>query len=1010
VVYFGTRNWYIWGYSWGIYGGSIATEIVSIGEWIQSRRNAMGLTRADLARKVGCAEVTIKKIERDERRPSGQIAQLLAEHLLIPDIQREKFLQMCRGAYVAAPGQQANELRTPPYLQQGEFPSQEPYHFVKRNRELDQLKSYLEQIRRGDGLPVFILGDAGSGKTTLMAEFARQAQEWIPDLLVACGQCNAQSGAGDPYRPFRDILAMLTGDTDVGRIILGANRQQALRAWYAVPDMVRTINTYGSHLINLFLPAAPVVDRIAPYLAGPADWLERFQELSQHSDRSMLAQDLVLEEITEVLKTLSTHYPLLIILDDLQWVDDASKNLLYHLGRRLAGSRILLLGAYRLDEGNFGQPLGLNGISESNPLPPLVLELSRFYGEIMIDLNRIEPSEGRAFIDALIDSEPNHLDRSFRENLFRYTQGQPLFTVEMLRNMQENQSLVLDNLGAWTINKATMSYQLPARIEAVIAQRLEKLPKHLHELLNTASVEGDLFTVEIISAILGRNPNQALQYLSRELEGQYRLVQEQGEYRLGSHQLNRFRFRHKLFQEYLYEKLGGAEKRQLHRAIAEELERILLAVPERHQTTISGGLDVIGSAMVQHFLVSETFDKVAIYAFKMGKIARDRFAMREAITYFDQAIQALDRLAEENPGDEWHTQMYEAILSWVEAAYKFTPYEEQLSRLARAEAIARNTQDKERLIQVLHSTANVYLARGMWTRAGPALTECLELSEQLGNEQLSVQPVFFKALMTTFVDPGMSLDWINRALSLSRKYDDIKIKALSFALEGQVLAQLGDFDKSEEAIREAQDTASHLGSPLTDSDVNLLAAWACLSMGQPERALSLGQRSVEESIATDNMDCLCSGLVCIGYSNLDLQRIPDATAAFKEGITRSQVSGAITHKLNGQAGMSMAQFLSGKTEAIADLEQIVGEMHSCMNEVGAANANYLLGVCLSQIGDYQRAETFLNEAINYYRQANMRPYLAKALFSLSSLLENNDHHKEAQLRLTEADEVMRTIQ
>ena len=983
------------------------TEFVSIGEWIHRRRNAMGMTRADLARRVGCAEVTIKKIERDERKPSGQIAELLAEHLAIPDLQREKFLQMCRGSHVTAPGLRVNELRIPPYLQQGEFPSQKPYHFVKRNRELGQLKSYLEQTQRGDGLPVFILGDAGSGKTTLMAEFARQAQEWIPDLLVACGQCNAQSGVGDPYRPFRDILAMLTGDMDVGRIILGANRHQALRTWYAVPEMVRTITTYGSHLINLFLPAVPLVDRIAPYLAGPADWLERFQELSQRSDRSLLAQDLVLEEMTQVLKTLSTHYPLIIIFDDLQWVDDASKNLLYHLGRRLAGSRILLLGAYRLDEANIGQPVGPDGIGESSPMPPLVLELSRFYGEIMIDLNRIEPSEGRAFIDALVDSEPNHIDRNFRENLYRFTQGQPLFTVEMLRNMKENQSLVLDDTGAWIVNKEVRSYQLPARIEAVIAQRLEKLPNHLRELLNTASVEGDIFTAEIISAILSRDANLALQNLSRALEGQYRLVQEQGEYRLGLNQLSRFRFRHKLFQEYLYGKLGQAERRHLHRAVAEEFERLLLEAPDKHQATISGGLDVIGASMVHHFWVSETFDKVAIYAAQMGKISRDRFAMREAITYFDQAIQALDHQAEENRADGLNIQIYESILSWVEAAYKFTPYEEQLSRLARAEAIARNIQDKARLIRVLHSTANVYLARGLWTRAGPALTECLELSEQLGNEQLSVQPVFFKALMTTFVDPGMSLDWINRALSLSRKYDDMTIKALSFALEGQVLAQLGDFAKSEEAIREAQETASRLGSPLTASDVNLLAAWACLSMGQTQRALTLGHRSVEEAIATDNMDCLCNGLVCIGYTNLELERIPDAAAAFKEGIDRSQVSGAIIPRLNGQAGLAMTQFFSGKMEAIGDLELIVSEMHRYMNDVGAANANYLLGVCMLQIKNYQRAEIFLNEAINYYRQANMRPYLAKTLSSISSLLEYTGRHNEAQLRLAEAAEIMR---
>ena len=81
--------------------------------------------------------------------------------------------------------------------------------------------------------------------------------------------------------------------------------------------------------------------------------------------------------------------------------------------------------------------------------------------------------------------------------------------------MKENQSLVLDDTGAWIVNKEVESYQLPARIEAVIAQQLEKLPKHLRELLNTASVEGDIFTAEIISSILSRDANLALQNLSR---------------------------------------------------------------------------------------------------------------------------------------------------------------------------------------------------------------------------------------------------------------------------------------------------------------------------------------------------------------------------------------------------------------------------------------------------------------------------------------------------------------
>ena len=188
--------------------------------------------------------------------------------------------------------------------------------------------------------------------------------------------------------------------------------------------------------------------------------------------------------------------------------------------------------------------------------------------------------------------------------------------------------------------------------------------------------------------------------------------------------------------------------------------------------------------------------------------------------------------------------------------------------------------------------------------------------------------------------------------------------------------------------------------------MDLLAAWASLAKGDLQQALELGQRSVAKAIATDNMDCICNGLACIGYGNLELQHIPEAVSAFERGIERSNISGAIIPLLNGQAGLAMAQFYSGRIEAIEDLEGVVAKMNLYEHYVGAANANFMLGTCLFQLGLLDRAETHITNAVDYYRRSQMRPFLARTLSGLTALLEKQGRLSEAQKNRAEAELIM----
>ena len=128
------------------------------------------------------------------------------------------------------------------------------------------------------------------------------------------------------------------------------------------------------------------------------------------------------------------------------------------------------------------------------PLAPLINEFKRLWGDIEIALDH---AEGQTFVQALLASEPYCLDANFGQTLYRQTRGHPLFTVELLRGMQERGDLIRDAEGRWMQGPTLNWGILPARVEAVIAERIERLPGDLKQILRVASVEGEVFTAEV---------------------------------------------------------------------------------------------------------------------------------------------------------------------------------------------------------------------------------------------------------------------------------------------------------------------------------------------------------------------------------------------------------------------------------------------------------------------------------------------------------------------------------
>jgi ABC-type oligopeptide transport system substrate-binding subunit/DNA-binding SARP family transcriptional activator len=573
-----------------------------------------------------------------------QCCRLLAEELGIEPAQEtiSLFEQIQAGTLAAAIPAPVRLPEAPPrlpaFLAEAAAPVvSEHTLFVARERELARLAEHLTAALEGQGRVVFVTGEAGRGKTALLTEFAHRAQEAHAGLIVARGNCNAYSGAGDPYLPFRDVLGMLSGDVESRWAAGTITQEHARRLWALMPYTLQALVDDGPDLIDVLVPGSGLVTRIAASAPGMASWQKRLKELTQRAkaERGNLQQHQLFEQYTQVLHTLAARRPLLVLLDDLQWADTTSINLLFHMGRRLAGGRILIVGAYRASEVAYGRPSIATQTPQPHPLKPVVNEFKRHFGDIEIDLGQIPPAESRAFVDTLLDSEPNRLDEAFRAALFRQTQGHPLFTIEMLRDMQERGDLVQDDEGC-RIEVPPLDWDaLPARVEAVIEQRLGRLDAALRDILSVASVEGETFTAQIVARLQDLSERQLLHRLSQELQQRHRLVRDQGEVTVGNKRLSRYQFGHVLVQQYLYDRLSPGERRLLHNEIAVILEELY-----------AGHTDEITVQLARHYAEAGQGEKAIPYLSRAGDQARLAYAHEEAIDFYQRALTFLKEQAD----------------------------------------------------------------------------------------------------------------------------------------------------------------------------------------------------------------------------------------------------------------------------------------------------------------------------------------------------------------------------
>lgn len=866
--------------------------IVSFGDWVQQRRLALDLTRPALAQQVHCSPSTIKKIERDERRPSRQIAGLLADCLLIPAPERERFVRMARGEFVVTPLSAPDLLSLPRFLCQpdeaaeGDLPP-----LVARERELAQLMAHLAEAAAGDGGILFVTGEAGDGKTMLAQAFVHQSQEAYTDLVVAMGNCSAYTGIGDPYLPFREILEQLTGDVEARWNADATKRAYAQRLWQLTPQTVQALLDVGPDLVETLLLGNPLLARATAATPAPDKAaLDQLQSLiaRQQTRRPNTNpyQSNLFAQYTRLLQSLARQQPLLLVLDDLQWIDVGSVNLLFHLCRHLKGQPILIVGLYRPAEVALGRDGG------RHPLEPLINELQRNFGDIHVRLNQ---SDGRHFVDALIDSTPNRLERSFRDALYRQTAGHPLFTVEMLHGLQDRGDVAQDEDGAWVESPQLDWHILPARVEGVIRERIERLPPAMQELLQLASIAGESFYAEVLAQVQGVDARRVTSQLGSVLGNGQRLVVLQGRQQVTAQQLTQYSFRHILFQQYLYNRQDLMQRVYLHQAIAETLEQ-----------WYGSQAHLIAPQLARHYAIAGNGQDALRYYTVAGDAAAAVYANAEAAAYYRRAIRLASNtapLAQRRQLLHLYTQLGRALELSSRHDGAIAVYEEM-------ERVGEASGDQAMVLASLLARAairaTVNFARN--PAEGQALLERAQRIALDLNDQAAQTTILWNLLLlSTYTggDPQQRIAYGEQALALARKLD--LREQLAFTLHDifYAYAGLGQWAQARTALAEARDRWQRLGNLPMLAEAHMRLHWTYLVTGDYEEALTHAAEANRLGVESHNLDAQALSHFMIGFVYWERGQIEQALTTMEEDIALAETVNSLTPLTGTQADLGL---------------------------------------------------------------------------------------------------------
>jgi class 3 adenylate cyclase/tetratricopeptide (TPR) repeat protein len=819
--------------------------------------------------------------------------------------------------------------------------------FVGREAELEGLRQALERAGSGRGQVVGLVGEPGVGKSRLVWEFTRshRTHGW---LILESGA--ASYGKATPYLPVLDLLKAYF-DLEA--------RDEGRKIREKVTGKLLTLDAALQPTLPAFLALleAPVED---------AGW----QALDPLQRRHR-----TLEALRRLLLRESQVQPLLLVFEDLHWIDSETQALLDSLVESLPTARLLLLVNYRPEyQHGWGQ--------------------KTYYTQLRLD--PLPPASAGELLQALLGADGGLA--SLKQLLIQRTEGNPFFLEESVRTLIETQVLVGER-GAYRLAKALPTIQVPATVQAVLAARIDRLPPEEKRLLQCAAVIGEGVPFPLLQAI-AEEPEETLRLRLAHLQAAEFL------YEASLFPDLVYTFKHGLTYQVAYQSLLQERRRALH-------AKILGAIEGLYADRLAEQVD----RFAHHAFRGEVWEKAVAYLYQAGGKAFARSAHQEAVACFEQALAALSHLPESS---ETLEQAIDLHFDLATSRLPLGQLERGLQHLRDAEGLARTLGNQRRLGWV-----SAYMCDYLWVTGDSRESRTFGLSAQAIAETVEDFPLqiaadfYLGVACFTLGDYRQAEDLCRKVVqSLAGDLSYKRFRLTEFPASGPryylalTLAERGEFDEGithgQEAIRLAE-AADHQFSLV-------LASWGLAYLYGLRGELSPAVRLLERGLALCrewNLTVLSPRVTgFLGSVYARSQRIAEGLSLLHQALKAMEALGFGGYHSLLVVHLGEACLLADRLEeALAAASRALTLARNLGERGHEAWALRLLGEIASTRDppDVATAEGYYGEAFALASDLGMRPLLAHCHLGLGTLYSQMRKLEQARSELATAIELFRSM-
>jgi DNA-binding winged helix-turn-helix (wHTH) protein/tetratricopeptide (TPR) repeat protein len=816
--------------------------------------------------------------------------------------------------------------------------------FVGRESELAQLDYARELASKGHGQVAAVVGEAGVGKSRLVHEFAQTCRRQGWGAL----ECASVSyGKGMSYLPVIGLLKSYLKVKDSDSL-----QQIDERVATVLRGLNETPNTTGPALLGLL--DVPVDD---PGWLG-LDPKERRRR--------------TLDAVKQLLLREAQRRPLLVIFEDLHWIDSETQALLDLLIGDIGSSQQLLLVTYRLEY--------QHGWSSKT-----------FYSQLRLDPLRV--NSAAQLLEALLGNEPELTP--LKQRLVK--RGNPFFLEETVRSLVEAQELA-GQVGRYRLTRPVEAIHVPPTVQAILSARIDRLCPEDKRLLQVAAVVGKDAPYALLQAV-AELPDDTMRRQLDSLQAA-ELLYETALPDLG------YSFKHALTHDVAYGSLLRERRRELHVRIVGALERL-------HADRLGEQIERLAHHAVQGALR----EKAVEYLRQAGQKAAARSALSDARVWFEQALVVLEGLPDTKAKLE---PSFEIRYELRHMLFQLGEVRRGLEHLREAEALAERLNDDHRRGRVCAALMHLHSILGELDEALAAGNRALEFATRLGDLRLRIQTTTYLVQVHSYraeYPRAIELATANLVeLPADGGHDSFGLPAPPAVYTRLWLlgsfAQLGRFAEAAQCGADLLQLAESMQLPFAVGGAHQAMASSHLLRGDWARA----RASIEQAIAvfrSRNVAIVLPGAIATSASVLaQLGEVREALTRLQEGdelLDRQVVQGMIT------------QHLSGAYNALARACLVLGRLDDARRLVDRAvefsggrpgvmtHTLHLLGDIATHTDDAETGEAHYRQALALAEPRGMRPVVAHCHFSLGKLYQRLGKQMEARIHLVTATSMYREM-